>query len=120
MITITEPASLQLRSFLIDQGTPDAGLRVFVAPGGCSGLQYGMTIEETHEDDDTIIEMHGVKVIVDAFSADYLSGSEIDYNKSLMGAGFTIHSPKAIAGCACGHSFTTGEDEATANGCGCG
>lgn len=120
MITITTEAANQLKSFLVDNGSPEAGLRVFVAPGGCSGLQYGMTIEDNAEDGDEVIETDGVRLLVDNFSAMYLAGAEVDYVNSLMGGGFTVHNPNAVSGCACGHSFNAGANETTANGCGCG
>jgi iron-sulfur cluster assembly protein len=120
MLTITDEAVDQLRTFLADQGTPDYALRVFVAPGGCSGLQYGMSVEEMTDEGDTIVETKGVKLLVDEFSAMYISGSEIDFVNSLMGGGFTVHNPNAVTGCACGHSFDTGLNAGTAQGCGCG
>lgn len=121
MITMTPDAVTQLKGFLVEQGTPDHALRVFVAPGGCSGLQYGMTIDETADDGDEVIETNGVKVLVDNFSAMYLEGAEIDFVNSLMGGGFTVRNPNAVASCACGHSFDTGDDAAaTSQSCGCG
>ncbi len=120
MLSITEDAVTQLKSFLDEQGTPDHALRVFVAPGGCSGLQYGMTIEESADEGDEVIETDGVRIIVDNFSAMYLGGATVDFVNSLMGGGFTIHNPNAVASCGCGHSFDTGENEQTAHGCGCG
>jgi iron-sulfur cluster assembly protein len=120
MITITPEAAQQLKVFLAEQGTPDAGLRVFVSPGGCSGLQYGMTVDEAAEEGDEVIESDGVRLLVDNFSTMYLEGAEVDYVNSLMGGGFTVHNPSAVASCSCGHSFTTGGNEATAQGCGCG
>ena len=120
LITITPEAVAQLKKFLAEQGTPDHALRVFVAPGGCSGLQYGMTIEETAEEDDTVIDADGVRLLVDSFSAMYLRGAEVDYVHSLMGGGFTVRNPNAVASCACGHSFDAGDNAATAHGCGCG
>ena len=120
MISITPEAAEQLKGFLTEQGTPAAGLRVFVAPGGCSGLQYGMTIEEAAEDGDAVIETGGVRLLVDNFSAMYLEGAEVDYVNSLMGGGFTVHNPNAVSGCACGHSFNAGNNAPTAHGCGCG
>lgn len=119
MITITDEAVDQLHDFLADQGTPDFGLRVFVAPGGCSGLQYGMSVEEEVEDGDTVIDAKGVRLMVDEFSAMYLEGAEIDFINSLMGGGFTVRNPNAVASCACGHSFDAGANGATAQGCGC-
>lgn len=120
MLTITDEAVAQLRNFLAEQGTPDYALRVFVAPGGCSGLQYGMSVEEVADEGDTVIETKGVRLLVDEFSAMYIAGSEIDFVNSLMGGGFTVHNPNAVTGCACGHSFDTGMNQATAQGCGCG
>ena len=120
MISMTPEAVDQLKRFLDEQGTPEHALRVFVAPGGCSGLQYGMTIEEIAEEGDEVVETDGVRVIVDNFSAMYLSGAVVDYTNSLMGGGFTIHNPNAVAACACGHSFDTGANAPTQQGCGCG
>ena len=121
MITMTTEAVDQLKGFLSEQGTPNHALRVFVAPGGCSGLQYGMTIDEAADEGDEIIETEGVRVFVDNFSAMYLQGAEIDFVNSLMGGGFTVKNPNAVAGCACGHSFDTGDDAAeTSQSCGCG
>jgi iron-sulfur cluster assembly protein len=120
MITITPEAVDQLKSFLSEQGTPDHALRVFVAPGGCSGLQYGMTIEETAEEDDEVFEQGGVRLMVDTFSSMYLQDAEVDYVSSLMGGGFTVRNPNAVASCSCGHSFNAGSNEETAHGCGCG
>ena len=120
MISMSTEAVDQLKGFLSEQGTPDHALRVFVAPGGCSGLQYGMTIDEAVDEGDEIIETEGVRVFVDNFSAMYLQGAEIDYVNSLMGGGFTVKNPNAVAGCACGHSFDTGDDaEETGQSCGC-
>ncbi len=119
-LTITDDAVDQLRDFLSEQGTPQHSLRVFVAPGGCSGLQYGMSIEELADEGDTVIETKGVKLLVDEFSAMYIGGAEIDFVNSLMGGGFTVRNPNAVASCACGHSFDTGMNAGTAQGCGCG
>lgn len=120
VITITDDAVAQLKNFLQEQGTPDYALRVFVAPGGCSGLQYGMSVEEEIEDGDTVIDTKGVRLLIDEFSAMYLSGAEIDFVNSLMGGGFTVRNPNAVASCACGHSFDAGANGGTAQGCGCG
>ncbi|MCS7255638.1 iron-sulfur cluster insertion protein ErpA [Thermomicrobium sp. 4228-Ro] len=120
LITMTPEAVRRLKEFMDEQGMPDAYLRVFVAPGGCSGLQYGMALEESAEEDDFTFEIDGVRVIVDPFSATYLEGAEIDYVNSLMGGGFTVHNPNAVATCACGHSFDAGGNAGTAQGCGCG
>ena len=120
VIGITPEAVAQLKTFLAEQGTDEQMLRVFVAPGGCSGLQYGMTIEDVSEEDDTVIETDGVKLLVDSFSGMYLQGAEVDYVSSLMGGGFTVRNPNAVASCSCGHSFDAGGNAPTSHGCGCG
>jgi iron-sulfur cluster assembly protein len=120
MISMTPSAVDQLKEFLVEQGTPDHALRVFVAPGGCSGLQYGMTIDEAADEGDEVLETDGVRVLVDSFSAMYLEEAEIDYVNSLMGGGFTVSNPNAVASCACGHSFDAGGNAGTAQGCGAG
>jgi iron-sulfur cluster assembly protein len=109
MISVTPLALERLKEVLQKQGLPEAGLRVFVAPGGCSGFQYGMTLEERAEDGDEIIENEGVRVFIDPFSLMYLAGSEIDYNESLMGGGFTVLNPNAVKSCSCGQSFDTAD-----------
>jgi iron-sulfur cluster assembly protein len=120
MISMTPEAVAQLKDFLEEQGTPEHALRVFVAPGGCSGLQYGMTIDEMADEGDEVLETDGVRVLVDSFSAMYLEHAEIDYVNSLMGGGFTVSNPNAVASCACGHSFDAGGNAGTAQGCGSG
>jgi iron-sulfur cluster assembly protein len=121
MITMTEPAVSQLRELISQQenASPDLGLRVFVYPGGCSGMSYGMAFEDQPADDDFTINLNGVKLYVDETSAQYVGGATIDYEDSLMGGGFRILNPNAVRSCGCGHSFDTGDDANSARGCGC-
>ena len=107
-ITITPTAVTTVQKFIEDQGEDvrAAGLRVAVLPGGCSGFQYGLNIEETPAEDDEILELEGLRVFVDPFSAQYLEGVEIDYVTTMMGSGFTFRNPNATGGCGCGSSFT--------------
>ena len=119
LITLTPAAGEKIRELLDAEGNPELGLRIFVAGGGCSGLQYGMTLDET-QDGDAIFDVSGVRVLVDDMSAEYISGSEVDYVDSLMGAGFTVNNPQAVSTCGCGHSFKTAGDAGQARGCGCG
>ena len=106
-INLTPSAVSTVQQFLQEQGAADgAGLRVAVLPGGCSGFQYGLNIEDSPENDDEILELEGVKVFVDPFSAQYLEGVEIDYVTTMMGSGFTFKNPNAAGGCGCGSSFT--------------
>jgi iron-sulfur cluster assembly protein len=117
LITITDAALSQLRDLLQKQGQATMGLRVFVQPGGCSGMSYGMGFEDQAEDGDAITEVGGVRLFVDSVSARYIKGAEIDFVDSLMGGGFTVHNPNAVSSCACGSSFDTGEDGGTARHC---
>jgi iron-sulfur cluster assembly accessory protein len=106
-INLTASAVSTVQQFLQEQGAADgAGLRVAVLPGGCSGFQYGLNIEDSPENDDEILELEGVKVFVDPFSAQYLEGVEIDYVTTMMGSGFTFKNPNSAGGCGCGSSFT--------------
>jgi iron-sulfur cluster assembly accessory protein len=119
LITMTSAAAEKVRELLDAEGNPELGLRIFVAGGGCSGLQYGMTLDEV-QDGDNVFEVTGVRVLVDDMSSEYISGSEVDYVDSLMGAGFTVNNPNAVSTCGCGHSFKTAGDSGQARGCGCG
>ena len=105
VVTLTEPAARQISSMLADD-SENAGkhLRVFVEAGGCSGLQYGMVFDE-QRDDDQVAAFHGVCVLVDPFSADYVRGSLIDFSDALTGGGFKIQNPRAAHSCGCGKSF---------------
>lgn len=106
-ITVTPNAADEVRKFIEEQGSTDsAGLRVAVLPGGCSGFQYGLNIEDEQQDDDEIFEVSGLRLFVDPFSSQYLDGVEIDYVTTMMGAGFTFNNPNATGGCGCGSSFT--------------
>ena len=119
VVTITPTAAEKVRDLLTQENDPSLGLRIFVAGGGCSGLQYGMTLDEL-QDGDTVIPVGDFKVFVDDMSLGYISGSEVDYVDSLMGAGFTVNNPNAVSSCGCGHSFKTADGGGEARGCGCG
>ena len=107
-MTLTERAAEEVQKFMTqEQVAPEtAGLRVSVLPGGCSGFKYSLNIEERALDDDMVHEINGVRVFVDGFSAQYLSGITIDYVTSMQGSGFTFSNPNATGGCGCGSSFT--------------
>ncbi len=119
IITMTPTAVEKIRELLKQENDPTLGLRIFVAGGGCSGLQYGMTLDEEQEGD-TIIEQSDFRVFVDEMSLGYITGSEVDYVDSLMGAGFTVNNPNAVSSCGCGHSFKTANGGGEARSCGCG
>ncbi len=109
-VVLTEPAAVKLKEVLAEKGVADThALRVFVQGGGCGGMQYGMTFEDSPREDDEISEQFGVKVIVDPISLFYVNGARIDYVDSLMGGGFAIENPNATSSCGCGSSFRTSE-----------
>src|SRR5512135_1324316 len=117
-VILTPGAASKLGQILQEKNLPGHGLRVFVAGGGCSGLQYGMAFEGQARDMDTVVDQHGLKVYVDPVSLEYLYGATIDYVDGLMGAGFRIDNPNAVAACGCGSSFRTkSSGEAPAGGC---
>ena len=119
ILTITPAAGDKVRELLEQENDPSLALRIFVAGGGCSGLQYGMTLDEEQEGD-TVISQGEFKVLVDEMSLGYINGSEVDYVDSLMGAGFTVNNPNAVSSCGCGHSFKTASGGGEARSCGCG
>ncbi|GHC48392.1 putative iron-sulfur cluster insertion protein ErpA [Alcaligenes pakistanensis] len=105
-LIFSDSAVEKVRELLIEEGSPELKLRVFVQGGGCSGFQYGFTFDELVNDDDTIIDKGGVQLLVDAMSFQYLVGAEIDYKDDLDGAQFVIRNPNATTTCGCGSSFT--------------
>lgn len=119
ILSITPTAAEKVRELLEQENDPSLALRIFVAGGGCSGLQYGMTLDE-EQDGDTTVEQSGIKVLVDEMSLGYINGSQVDYVDSLMGAGFTVNNPNAVSSCGCGHSFKTADGGGEAHSCGCG
>ena len=96
----------RLSSLIDEEGNPDLKLRVFVTGGGCSGFQYGFTFDETVNEDDSMLEKNGVKLLIDSMSYQYLLGAEIDYKEDLEGAQFVIKNPTAQTTCGCGSSFS--------------
>ncbi len=121
LISMSPTAVSQLKELMGQQenASEQLGLRVFVYPGGCSGMSYGMAFEDQPAEDDYTIVVDGVKLYVDEMSASYVGGAQIDYEDSLMGGGFRILNPNAVRSCGCGHSFDTGADAENARGCGC-
>ena len=131
MVTITESAASKIRELMAEDSEEEISvLRIAIEGGGCSGFQYALGFDRGPQDGDNEIEMNGVTVVIDPFSAPYLTGSEIDYVDALMGAGFAINNPNVQAACGCGSSFQAKEgvegvaDEpapaAAGGGCGSG
>ena len=126
MVTVTANAAEKIKQLMAEEPEGEVSvLRVAIQGGGCSGFQYALGFDRGPQDGDNEIEMHGVRVVIDPFSAPYLTGSEIDYVDQLMGAGFAINNPNVQAACGCGSSFqakdeVTGEPVEAHAGGGCG
>jgi iron-sulfur cluster assembly accessory protein len=105
VLQLTKGAAVEVRSQLDKPENAGKALRLYVEQGGCSGMQYSMTFDEPRPNDFSA-EMHGVPVVVDSFSADFVRGAIVDYSDSLTGGGFKISNPKAKQSCGCGKSFT--------------
>ena len=107
-VVLSDRAADEVKKFIEAEKVPleTAGLRVSVLPGGCSGFKYSLNIEERAVEDDMTLDLNGVRVFVDGFSAQYLNGVTIDYVSSMQGSGFTFSNPNATGGCGCGSSFT--------------
>lgn len=106
LLLFTDAAARKVSQLIEGEGNPNLMLRVFVQGGGCSGLQYGFEFDEQLQDGDTCVENHGVKLLVDPMSYQYLGGAEIDFRDGLDGAQFVIRNPNAVTTCGCGSSFT--------------
>jgi iron-sulfur cluster assembly protein len=110
MVTLTDTAAVKLGEFLTGHENPDAGLRVAVRGGGCSGFQYQLALDEPR-DEDEVFETSGIKVFVDQESLRYVEGSQVDWTESFQGSGFEVTNPNVVASCGCGSSFRIAEEE---------
>jgi iron-sulfur cluster assembly protein len=106
MLTLTENAQKAINRFIKGSETPVAGLRISVTGGGCSGMQYGLALEETAKSDDAVIEVDQIKVFIDPLSAPLLKGVTVDFLDGMDGSGFKFENPNATASCGCGNSFS--------------
>ncbi|MFP5254742.1 MAG: iron-sulfur cluster insertion protein ErpA [Acidimicrobiia bacterium] len=106
MITLTESAASKVKDLIAAEGEEGLALRVAVRPGGCSGFSYEMFFDTDVAADDNLLDQAGVKVVVDASSAELLQGATLDYKDGLQGAGFAIENPNAQRSCGCGKSFS--------------
>ena len=102
MITITESAQVKISDILSEENNPKLKVRAFVQGGGCSGFQYGFTLDEEQNEDD--FEINGI--LVDSMSMQYLTGAVIDYKDEIHGSQFIIQNPGATSTCGCGSSFS--------------
>ena len=105
-INFSDNAVKKVKELIEEEGTPELKLRVFVSGGGCSGMQYGFTFEESVNEDDTKVEKDNVMLLIDPMSLQYLTGAEIDYQDNVQGSQFVIKNPNATTTCGCGSSFS--------------
>lgn len=125
LLVLTEAAALKVRELMAEEPAGEAEvLRVAIQGGGCSGFQYGLGFDRGLQEGDLESVQHGVRIVVDPFSAPYLKGAHVDFVNGLQESGFKIDNPNAVSSCGCGHSFQV-EDEgeeasAGAHGGGCG
>ena len=121
VITLTPRAAEKIRGLMAEEPAGDAEvLRVAIQGGGCSGFEYALGFDRGAQEGDHELEFHGVKVVVDPFSAPYLRGSTVDFLETLQESGFKIDNPNATASCGCGSSFQVAEGEAPDGAAGCG
>jgi iron-sulfur cluster assembly protein len=126
MLTLTPLAAEKVRELMAEEPDGDTlVLRVAIQGGGCSGFQYGLGFDTQPAEGDHALELEGVSVVVDPFSAPYLQGATIDYLNGLQESGFKIENPNAVSSCGCGHSFQVEEGEelpegTSVGGCGSG
>jgi iron-sulfur cluster assembly accessory protein len=116
LVTLTSTAAEKVSTLLAAKDNDQLALRIFVRSGGCSGLSYGMALDEAKDTDKTF-EVDGVKILVDEFSSQYLDGAKVDYVDSMMGAGFKIENPNATSSCGCGSSFKTADNAGQPGAC---
>ncbi|MBF2003951.1 HesB/IscA family protein [Chlorogloeopsis fritschii PCC 9212] len=109
MINLTQAATSEIQRLRSKQQS-NLLFRLAVKPGGCSGWYYDMSFDETVKPGDRTFECHGISVIVDAESWNYLNGLTLDYSEDLMGGGFRFHNPQASATCGCGNSFSISQE----------
>lgn len=121
LVSLTERAAEKIKALMAEEPPGEAEvLRVAVQGGGCSGFEYALGFDRGAQDGDHELEMHGVSIVVDPFSAPYLRGAEIDFLDGLQESGFKISNPNVVASCGCGHSFQVEEGEAPEGAYGCG
>ena len=106
LMMFSDNAARKVKSLIEEEGNHNLKLRVYITGGGCAGFSYGFKFEETPKDDDTQVENHGVTLLVDSMSIQYLAGSEVDYSEGLQGSQFVVKNPNATTTCGCGSSFS--------------
>lgn len=105
-VTMTENAANRIRALIDGAGNPELRFRLSVNGGGCSGFSYSFDLDDSLEDEDLVFPFHGVEMVVDQVSLDFVKGSEIDFVEDLIGSAFRVNNPNATSSCGCGSSFS--------------
>ena len=105
-LSITGNAAARIKRIIAEDGGSGLMLRIAVSGGGCSGFQYGFSLDSAVTEDDENLERDGIKVVIDSVSVQYMKGAEIDFVEDLVGASFQINNPNATSKCGCGTSFS--------------
>ena len=106
MVILTDSAVQAVNRFIQNSEKNIAGLRIKVDGGGCSGFQYGLRLEDSVADDDTVQEVNGINLVIDKASEPLLEGVTVDFIDGMEGSGFKFENPNATASCGCGKSFS--------------
>jgi len=117
-ITVTAEAASHVKELIEENGGTHTHLRLWVAGGGCSGLSYGLALDDNIEEDDEQFQTNDISVLVDAMSLRYLQGATIEYDTEKLGGAFKINNPNAKSGCGCGQSFSAEDEEGGSGKCG--
>lgn len=105
-VTITENAARRIAALVSEEANPGLMLRIAVSGGGCSGFQYGFSLDSARLDDDVLFEHSGIAVVIDSTSLELIQGAEIDFVEELVGSSFQVRNPNATSSCGCGNSFS--------------
>jgi iron-sulfur cluster insertion protein len=105
-VTISESAARQIARLVADEANDKLMLRIAVSGGGCSGFQYGFSLDDSQQEDDVVFERSGVTVVIDSTSLELVQGAEIDFVEELVGSSFQVRNPNAKSSCGCGNSFS--------------
>lgn len=109
-INLTTAAIAKVQTLITEEGNQNLKLRVYIIGGGCSGFQYGFSFDEKINDDDILVQQGTITAVIDALSAQYIVGAEVDYQEGLQGARFVVNNPNAETTCGCGSSFALKEE----------
>jgi iron-sulfur cluster assembly accessory protein len=119
-VKLTQPAADAVRGVINQKNLLGYALRLYISGGGCSGFQYGLSLDSNIRPEDVITETDGIKLIIDEVSIKYVQGATVDYVEGMTSSGFKIINPNAVTSCNCGQSFNSAEGDTSGSCTGCG